>query len=112
MYLIYHNPKCSTSRKVLQAIRDAGHEPQIVDYLKTGWARAQLIDLFTAAGVTPKQALRTRNTQAVELGLTRADDDTIIAAMIADPVLVERPFVTTPKGTRLCRPPELVQEIL
>lgn len=112
MYVIHHNPKCSTSRKVLEALRAAGHDPVIVEYLKTGWTREQLLDLFAAAGVTPRQALRIRNTGAVEVGLTMADDDGIIAAMIADPVLVERPFVAGPKGVRLCRPPERLAEIL
>jgi arsenate reductase len=109
---IFHNPACSTSRKVLDAIRAAGREPKVVDYLKTGWTAPQLKALFAKMGVAPREALRTRNTQAEALGLTTAADDNVIAAMVADPALVERPIVETPKAARLCRPVETVNELL
>ena len=109
---IYHNPGCSTSRKTLERLREAGADVTVVEYLKAGWDRATLERLFADAGLTPQAALRTRNTDAVERGLPDAPDATVIAAMIAEPVLVERPFVVTEKGTRLCRPQELVDSIL
>ncbi|HTI67801.1 MAG TPA: arsenate reductase (glutaredoxin) [Caulobacteraceae bacterium] len=109
---IFHNPACSTSRKVLEAIRAAGREPRVVDYLKTGWTAPQLKALFAKMGVAAREALRTRNTQAHALGLTTADDDKVIAAMVADPVLVERPIIETPKAARLCRPVETVNALL
>ena len=95
---IYHNPRCSTSRKVLDAIRAAGHEPVVVDYLKTGWQRPQLTALLKEAGLTPRQALRTKQEEA--------------KALLELPVLVERPIVQTPKGVRLVRPLEKLDEIL
>lgn len=111
---IYHNPKCSTSKQVLEAIEAAGHKPRIVEYLKVGWTKPQLKELFAAAGVTPRQALRTKAPEAEELGLLdpRASDAKILDAMVAHPVLVERPFVSTPKGTVLARPKERVREVL
>ncbi|MBO9558323.1 MAG: arsenate reductase (glutaredoxin) [Caulobacter sp.] len=111
---IFHNPNCGTSRNVLAMIREAGHEPTIVEYLKTGWTHDQLEDLTARAGVSAREWLRIRNTRAEELGLTRSDaaDKTIIAAMVADPVLVERPIVATPKGVKLCRPKERVLDLL
>jgi arsenate reductase (glutaredoxin) len=111
---IYHNPKCSTSKQVLEMIEDAGHKPQVVEYLKTGWTKAQLKELFAAAGLTPRQALRTKAKEAEELGLLdpKVSDAKILDAMIEHPVLVERPIVVTPKGTRLARPKETVREIL
>ena len=93
-------------------IRDAGHDPVVIDYVATGWTRAQLLGLFAAADVTPAQALRAKGTDAAELGLIGADDETILAAMIENPVLVERPIVCGPGGVRLCRPAELVAETL
>ncbi|GLK62873.1 arsenate reductase (glutaredoxin) [Paracoccus kondratievae] len=110
MITIYHKPTCSTSRKVLQMIRDAGHEPEIIDYAREGWTRAQLMGLFAAADVTPRQALRVKGTDAAERGLTTASDDQILAAMVENPLLVERPIVCGPGGVRLCRPAELVAE--
>jgi arsenate reductase (glutaredoxin) len=108
---IYHNPKCSTSRQVLEMIEAAGHEPEVVDYLKTGWTKAQLKDLFAKAGLTPREAMR--NKAAQELGLDpKLSDAKILDAMVAHPVLVERPIVVTPKGVRLCRPKETVQALL
>lgn len=111
---IYHNPKCSTSRQVLEMIEAAGHKPEVVEYLKTGWTKKQLKELFAAAGLTPRQALRTKAKEAEELGLLdpKVSDAKILDAMIEHPVLVERPFVVTPKKTLLARPKERVQEVL
>ena len=112
--VIFHNPGCSTSRKALEAIRAAGREPKVVEYLKTGWTRPQLKALFAKMGVEPRAALRTRNTQAEALGLTApgASGEVIIDAMVADPVLVERPIVETAKGAVLARPVERLHEVL
>ncbi len=111
---IYHNPKCSTSRQVLEMIKDAGYEPEIVEYMKAGWTKKQLKELFAAAGLTPRQALRTKTPEAEELGLLdpKVSDAKLLDAMIAHPVLVERPIVVSPKGARLARPKERVKEIL
>ncbi|MEQ1618975.1 MAG: arsenate reductase (glutaredoxin) [Terricaulis sp.] len=111
---VYHNPKCSTSRQVLEMIEAAGHKPEIVEYLKTGWTKPQLKKLFADAGVSARGALRTRAAEAEELGLRdpKVSDAKLLDAMVAHPVLVERPFVITPKGTRLCRPKESVRELL
>jgi arsenate reductase len=111
---IYHNPRCTTSCNVLAMIEAAGHKPEIVEYLKTGWTKPQLKQLFAAAGLTPRQALRAKQKEAEELGLSnpKVTDAKLIDAMVAHPVLVERPFVVTPKGTRLARPKETVREIL
>ncbi|MFC3570925.1 arsenate reductase family protein [Paracoccus sp. TOH] len=110
MITIYHKPTCSTSRNVLQMIRDAGHEPEIVDYARDGWTRGQLLGLFAAADVTPRQALRVKGTDAEARGLPDASDEDILAAMVENPLLVERPFVCGPGGVRLCRPAERVAE--
>ena len=91
-------------------IRDAGHDPVVIDYVATGWTRAQLLGLFAAADLTPAQALRAKGTDATERGLIGADDEAILAAMVENPVLVERPFVCGPGGVRLCRPVDLVAE--
>ena len=112
MIVIHHKPNCSTSRKVLQMIRDAGFEPLVIDYVREGWTRAQLLGLFAAAGVTPRGALRVKGTDAAERGLPDAGDESNLAAMVENPVLVERPFVCGPGGVRLCRPAELVRETL
>jgi arsenate reductase len=111
---IYHNPKCSTSRQVLEMIEAAGYKPEVIDYLKSGWTKKQLKELFAAAGVTPRQALRTKAAEAEELGLldAKVSDAKLLDAMIEHPVLVERPFVTTAKGALLARPKERVNEIL
>jgi len=111
---IYHNPKCSTSRQVLEMIEAAGVKPTVVEYLKAGWTKPQLKELFAAAGVTPRQALRTKAGEAEELGLldAKVSDAKLLDAMVAHPVLVERPFVTTSKGTALCRPKEKVRDLL
>lgn len=112
--IIHHNPACGTSRNVLAIIEAAGYAPEVVEYLKTGWTREQLGALFAAAGITPQQALRTTKSPAKELGLMEegVSDEAILAAMLAHPVLVNRPIVVTPKGTRLCRPSELVLDLL
>jgi arsenate reductase len=108
---IYHNPKCSTSRQVLEMIEAAGHTPEVVEYLKTGWTKPQLKDLLSKAGLTPREAMRKK--AAEDLGLdAKLSDAKIIDAMIAHPVLVERPIVVTPKGVLLARPKERVREVL
>ncbi|MBT0566673.1 arsenate reductase (glutaredoxin) [Williamsia sp. CHRR-6] len=109
---IYHNPKCSTSRKALQRIRDTGVEPEIVRYLDTPPTRAELAAMITAAGLTPAQAVRRREALFGELQLAGADDDALLDAMAEHPRLIERPFVVTDTGTRLARPVESIDEIL
>jgi arsenate reductase len=112
--VIYHNPACTTSRKVLGMIRDAGVEPRVVEYLKTPPNRAELLDLLRRMGLTPRQLLRRRGTPYEELGLgdPAKSDDALIDAILAHPVLMERPVVVGPRGVRLCRPPERVHEVL
>lgn len=110
--VIHHNPACGTSRNVLAAIRATGTEPVVIEYLNTGWTRPQLLALFAAADITPAQALRTHKTDAIERGLPDADADTILEAMVADPVLVNRPIVCSPRGVALCRPWEAVLPLL
>lgn len=112
--VIYHNPECGTSRNVLAMIRASGEEPTVIEYLQTGWTIAQLQGLFAAADLTPRAALRTSKSPAEELGLLSDDitDDALLAAMIAHPVLVNRPIVCTPLGVRLCRPSEEVLALL
>lgn len=104
--VIYHNPDCGTSRNALALIRATGSEPDVVEYLKSGWTRGHLQGLFAAAGVSPREALREKEaaTLAPQLLVGDVSDDTILVAMIAHPVLVQRPFVASPKGVRLCRP--------
>lgn len=111
---IYHNPKCSTSRQVLEMIEAAGYKPEVIEYLKAGWTKKQLKEFFAAAGITARQALRTNATEAEELGLLdpKVSDAKLIDAMIEHPVLVNRPIVVTAKGTLLARPKERVREIL
>ncbi len=109
---IYHHPRCTTSRKTLDRLRETGVEPTIVKYADEGWTEQQLRDLFAAAGLTPAQAARKREPLYRELGLADATDDQILAAMVEHPILVERPFVVTEKGARLARPIESVDEIL
>jgi arsenate reductase len=111
---IYHNPGCGTSRNTLALLREKGVEPTVVEYLKTGWTKGQLEDLLKRLGLTARDILRVRGTEAHELGLTDpvASDEALIAAMILDPVLVERPIVVTPKGAALCRPADLVLTLL
>ncbi len=112
--IIYHNPACGTSRNTLAMIRNAGIEPQIIDYLKTPPARAVLMQLIARAGLTPRALLREKGTPYAELGLGDATltDDKIIDAMMTHPILINRPLVVTPLGVKLCRPSELVLDIL
>lgn len=109
---IWHNPACGTSRKTLALLEERGCEVEVVEYLKQPPSRDKLAQLYRHAGITPAEGLRLRGTDADELGLPRADDDTILDAMAADPRLIERPLVETAKGVRLCRPQERVEEIL
>jgi arsenate reductase (glutaredoxin) len=111
---IWHNPDCGTSRKTLAILQEAqGVEPAVIEYRKQPFVREKLIQLFRDAGLTPREALRTRGSPAEELGLTEgASADAILDAMVEHPILVERPFVETDKGVRLCRPQEKVLEIL
>ena len=107
---IYHNPRCSKSRETLALLQDAGAELTIVEYLKTPPSRDELARLYAKAGMTPRQGLRTAEEGARTL--KEASDDQILDAMVADPILIERPLVETEKGVRLGRPPEKVREIL
>ena len=111
---IYHNPACGTSRNTLALIRNAGVEPTVIEYLKTPPDRATLQKLLTEMGITPRELLREKGTPYVELGLQedRWSDADLIGQMLAHPVLINRPIVVTPWGTRLCRPSELVLDIL
>lgn len=110
---IWHNPNCSKSRETLALLQAApGVEIDVVAYLKDPPSPEELTQLFKSAGIAAREGLRLRGTQAQELGLTKADDATVVAAMAADPKLIERPLVETEKGVRLCRPPEKVKEIL
>jgi arsenate reductase (glutaredoxin) len=112
--VIHHNPECGTSRNVLGIIEAAGYRPTVIEYLKTGWTKLQLLALFAAAGLTPRMALRETKSPAAELGLldTGVSDEALLDAMIAHPVLVNRPIVCTRKGVRLCRPSEAVLDLL
>ncbi|MEL8055117.1 MAG: arsenate reductase (glutaredoxin) [Pseudomonadota bacterium] len=114
MIVIYHNPDCGTSRNVLAIIEASGATPVIIDYLSEGWTRPQLLALFAAAGLTPRAALRETKSPAKELGLLDegVSDETLLAAMLDHPVLVNRPIVASPKGVRLCRPSETVLDLL
>jgi arsenate reductase len=111
---IYHNPACGTSRNTLALLREKGVEPNVVEYLKAGWTKEQLQDLLKRMDVTAHEILRVRGTNAEELGLTdpNVSDEAIIAAMIIEPILVNRPIVVTPKGAALCRPAELALGLL
>jgi len=111
---IYHNPACGTSRNTLALIRERGEEPVVVEYLKTPPSRAELTDLLARAGLTPRAVLRKKGTPYAELGLDdpALTDDQLLDAMLAHPILIERPLVATPRGARLCRPAETVLEIL
>lgn len=109
---IHHNPRCSNSRGALDLIRSAGIEPHIVEYLKTPPSRAELAELLTRAGLTPRQAVRTKEALYRELNLDAVDDDALLDAMIEHPVLIERPIVVTPNAVRICRPPEQVLDLL
>ena len=110
---IWHNPACGTSRKTLAILQETpGVEVEVIEYLKTPYAEAKLRQLFKDAGLAARDALRLRGTDAEERGLKDAGEDDIVAAMAANPAYVERPFVETDKGVRLCRPQDRVREIL
>ncbi|MBD9447354.1 arsenate reductase (glutaredoxin) [Rhizobium sp. RHZ01] len=111
---IYHNPACGTSRNTLEMIRNAGIEPRVIEYLKTPPSRAELVKMIADAGLTVRQAIREKGTPYEELGLDNPSltDDQLLDAMLKDPILINRPFVVTPLGTRLGRPSEAVLDIL
>ena len=109
---IWHNPGCGTSRNTLAMLKDAGADVTVVEYLKNPPTADKLAQLYRDAGITPQQGLRLRGTEAEARGLPQADDATVLAAMAAEPKLIERPLVETDKGVRLCRPKEKVLEIL
>jgi arsenate reductase (glutaredoxin) len=110
----FHNPDCGTSRNALAMVTAAGYAPTVVQYLETGWTRPQLGRLLSAMGVRPRDVMREKGTPARELGLLdeSIDDERLIAAMIEHPLLVNRPIVETPRGTKLCRPSEVVLSLL
>ena len=112
--VIHHNPACGTSRAVLDHVRKAGHHPEVIEYLESGWTAPQLQGLFAAMGVSAREAMRENGSPAKELGLLEpsVSDETILAAMVAHPILVNRPIVATPKGVKLCRPSETVFDLL
>jgi arsenate reductase len=111
---IYHNPMCGTSRKTLDILTQSGADVWIQEYMKTPPSREELERLYERAGLTPRQGLRAKEPLAEELGLTRPDvtDDEVLDAMVAHPILINRPIVETAKGVRLCRPQDMVREIL
>jgi arsenate reductase len=111
---IYHNPKCGTSRNALAMIRQSGEEPVVIEYLKTPPGRARLVELLAAMSMPARELLREKGTPYAELGLDDPNltEDQLIDAMMAHPILINRPIVETPKGVRLCRPSERVLEIL
>ena len=114
MITIYHNPACGTSRNVLGLIRNSGAEPRVIEYLKTPPSRDELVSLIAQMAITPRQLLREKGTPFHELGLGDAKhgDEDLIDAMMAHPILINRPIVVTPLGTKLCRPSEVVLDIL
>ncbi len=111
---IYHNPKCGTSRNALAMLREAGEDPEVIEYLKTPPSREKLVSLIGAMGITPRDLLRQKGTPYDELGLgeDRWSDDQLIDFMLQHPILINRPVVETDLGVRLCRPSEVVLEIL
>lgn len=109
---IWHNSACGTSRNTLALLHEAGAQVTVIEYLKTPPSADKLAQLYRDAGITPQQGLRLNGTDAAERGLPQADDATVLAAMVAEPKLIERPLVETDKGVRLCRPKEKVFEIL
>lgn len=111
---IYHNPLCGTSRKTLEILRDSGADVWIHEYLKDPPTRDELVRLYQRAGISPRQGLRAKEALVAELGLDRPDitDDEVLDAMVRHPILINRPLVETDKGVRLCRPQDVVREIL
>ena len=111
---IYHNPSCGTSRNTLAMIRQSGEEPEVIEYLKNPPNRARLVELIAALGISARELLREKGTPYAELGLAdpKWSDDQLIDFMLAHPILINRPIVVTPKGVKLCRPSELVLELL
>ena len=111
---IWHNPRCSQSRNALALIRDAGIEPRIVEYATASLSKARIAEVVAAAGLSMREAIREKDALFVELGLAEpgVSDDALLEAMVAHPILINRPFVMTPVGTRLCRPPERVLDLL
>ena len=111
---IYHNPACGTSRNVLGLIRDSGEEPVVIEYLKTPPARAELVSLISRMGISVRDLLRRKGTPYDALGLDdpALTDDQLVDAMMAHPILINRPIVVTPLGVKLCRPSDTVREIL
>lgn len=111
---IWHNPKCGTSRKTLEILQQQGADVAVVEYLKTPPSKEELRRLYDRAGITPRQGLRAREQLAQDLDLVSGavSDDAILEAMVANPILIERPLVETEKGVRLCRPQDKVREIL
>ena len=109
---IYHNPKCGTSRKTLEILEQEGADVTVVEYLKTPPSRAELERLYRRAGIGAAEGLRAKEPLAQELGLTEASDDAVLDAMTEHPILINRPLVETEKGVRLCRPQDVVREIL
>jgi arsenate reductase len=107
---IYHNPRCGTSRNTLAMLEDAGRKVEVIEYLKNPPSREKLKKLYTKAGITPRQGLRSKEAGAA--ALAGKSDDAVLDAMVKDPILIERPIVETEKGVRLCRPAEKVKEIL
>jgi arsenate reductase len=112
--VVHHNPGCGTSRNTVAMIEAAGYAPTVVEYVKTGWSKPQLQALFAAMGAGPRDVLREKGTPAAELGLLDEGvaEDTLLDAMVAHPILVNRPIVATPKGVKLCRPSEAVLDLL
>jgi arsenate reductase (glutaredoxin) len=109
---IYHNPRCGTSRKALDILTAEGAEVNVIEYLNAPPSKAELKRLYERAGISPREGLRFREPLAQELDLDHVSDDAILDAMVANPILIERPLVETDKGVRLCRPQERVREIL
>jgi arsenate reductase len=111
---IFHNPACGTSRRTLEIVRAAGYEPEVIEYLKTGWTRPQLEGLLAAMSARPRDILRERGApaEALERLGPEASDDAVLDAMTDYPALVQRPIVVTPRGARLTRPPESVLDLL
>jgi arsenate reductase len=111
---IYHNPKCSTSRNTLAAIREAGIEPEVIEYLKTPPDRTRLAQLMKEAGLSPRELIRSTEKVFAELGLDKpgVSETALIDAMVEHPILMNRPIVVTSKGVRLCRPAERWKEVL